>query len=99
MSCPGGFNLATATATTRPPVPFASGEQTLHDLPGDVREAEVAPLEAVGQAGVVDPQEVEERGLEVVDVDGVGGDVHAEVVRRPVGQPGLDAAAGEPGGE
>src|SRR4051794_27477457 len=58
-----------------------SGQDGLDDLAVDVGQAEVATLEAVGQARVVDAQEVQQRGLEVVDVDGVLDDVHRQVVR------------------
>ncbi len=46
----------------------------------DVGQAEVAALEPVGQLRVVDAEQVQDRGLEVVDVDRVLGDVVAEVV-------------------
>ena len=56
-------------------------------------------LELEGQAFVVDAQAVEDRGVEVVDVDGVLDDVVAEVVGLAVDDAGLDAAAGQPDGE
>ena len=40
-------------------------------MPGDVGQAEVAALEAVGEPRVVDAEEAEDRGVEVVDVDDV----------------------------
>ena len=46
-------------------------------MAGDVGQAVVAALEFVGEAFVVDAEEVEEGGLKVVDVDGVFGDVVA----------------------
>ncbi len=57
-----------------------SGDQLRDDLAGDVGQAEVAPLEAVGEPRVVDAEQVEDRGVEVVDVDRVLDDVPAEVV-------------------
>src|SRR6185312_16071222 len=65
----------------------------------DVGEAEVAALEAVGEARVVEAEEVEDGGVEVVDVDGVFGDVEAEVVGFAEGDAGFYTAAGEPIGE
>ena len=44
---------------------------------------------------MVEAHQVEDGGLEVVDVDLVLGDVEAEVVGFAVGDAGLDAAAGE----
>ena len=61
-----------------------------------VGQAVVAALELVRQLLVVDAEQVQDRRLEVVDVDGVLGDVVAEVVGRAVGDARLDAAAGQP---
>ena len=61
--------------------PVRSGQQFFHDLPMDVGEAEVAALEAVGQLGVVEAEQVQERGVQVVDMDLVVGGVEAEIVR------------------
>ncbi len=41
------------------------------------------PWDLVGQSGVVEAEQVEDRRLDVVDVDRVFGDVEAEVVGRP----------------
>ena len=64
--------------------------------PADVGQAEVAALEAVGQLRVVEAEEVEDRGLEVVDVDAVldGRKPNSSVAPRI--RPGFDAAAGHP---
>jgi len=64
-----------------------------------VGQAEVAALEFVGQAFVVDTEQVQDRRLEVVDVDGVFGRVVGEVVGLAVGEAALHAAAGQPDGE
>ena len=48
---------------------------------------------------MVDAQAVEHRGVQVAEVDGVFGDVVAEVVGAAVFDTGLDAGAGEPDGE
>ena len=37
-----------------------------------VGQAEIAALEAVGQLGVVEAEQVQDGGVEVVDVDSVG---------------------------
>ena len=42
----------------------------MHYFAGDVGQAEVAAAEAEGQAFVVDAQAVQDRGVQVVDVDG-----------------------------
>src|SRR3954469_6472713 len=42
---------------------------------------------------------MQDRGVEVVDGDGIGGDVVGKIVSLAVGETGLDASAGEPDGE
>ena len=56
------------------------GEEGFDDVAVDVGEAVVAALEAVGESGVVEAEEVEDGGLEVVDVDFVLSDAEAELV-------------------
>ena len=51
-----------------------------------VGQAEVAALEAVGQLLVVQAEQVQDRRLQVVDVDAVLGDVEAELVGRADGR-------------
>jgi len=73
-----------------------SGEDGFDDVAVDVGEAEIAALEPVGESLVVDAEEVEDGGLEVVHVDGVTDDVHAEVIGFSEGEAGSDAASGHP---
>lgn len=65
----------------------------------DVSEAVVAALELEGEFGVVQTEAMEDGGVEVMDVDGVLGDVVTEVIGGAEGEAGLDAAAGHPDGE
>ena len=80
----------------------------------DVRKAEAAALGGGGEAGVIDAELVQDGGVEVMDVDGTGGefflggidglaigteDVVAVIVGGSVGHTGLNAAAGHPSGE
>ena len=53
-------------------------------LPVHVGQAEVAALVAVGQPLVIEAEQVQDRRLQVVDVDRVLDDVEAEVVGRAV---------------
>ena len=66
------------------PGEHTSGENFFDDLSTHVGEPEIAALETVGQAFVVDPQAVQNSRLEIVDVDGVLDDVVAVVVGFPV---------------
>ena len=71
-------------------------QQRLYHFAVNVREAEVAALEAVGELLVIHAEEVEDGGVEVVDGDGIFGDVPGEVVGGAVGLAAFDAAARHP---
>src|SRR5262245_12517886 len=71
----------------------------MHRITANVRQAEVAAAEIVGEALVVNAEAVEDGGVEVIDVDGVLGDVVAEVIGAAVDNAGLDAGAGKEVGE
>src|SRR5260221_11989188 len=55
-----------------------SGQDVLHDVAVHVGQAEVAALEAVGEALVLDAQQVQHGRLEVVHVHGLLDDVDAQ---------------------
>ena len=60
-----------------------SGEEVANHFPVDVGEAEVSAAGEVGEVGVVEAEEVEDRGPEVVNRGGFVDDVIAEVVVAP----------------
>src|SRR6266542_4234018 len=74
-------------------------QDRLDDVPAHVGQAEVAALEAVDQLRVVDAEQIEHRGVQVVDVDRVLDRGVAELVGGAVGQPAFDPAAGQPEGK
>ena len=65
----------------------------------DVRKAEVPALEPVGESFVVDAEEVQHRGVEVMDMDDVFYGVVSEVVGGAVSDAALNPAARKPGAE
>ena len=65
----------------------------------NIGQAVAAALEFVGESFVIDSQQVQERGVEVVDVQAIAGDVVAEFVGLAVHDAGLHAAAGHPNAE
>src|ERR1043166_5052057 len=75
--------------------PSRSGEHVLHDAAGDVGQAEAATQMTVRQALVVEAHEVEDRRVEVMDVDGVLDRVESVVVGRAEDEAALRAAARE----
>ena len=75
---------------------FGSGEDLSDDLAADVCQAEIAARVAEGQALVIQAQEVQDRGLQIVDVDRVFDDVKTQIVGGAIERARLDAAAGHP---
>src|SRR5436190_23395003 len=62
----------------------------------NVGEAHVAAAEADGQARVIDAEQMEQRGVQVMDFSFAVDGFVAEFVCLAVGESGADAAAGEP---
>ena len=73
-----------------------SGDQVLDDLAVHVGQAEVSAGVAVGELFVVEAEEVEDRGVQVVDVHLVLDGLEPEVVGGAVDVTPFDAAAGHP---
>ena len=79
----------------------ALGEQFFDDVAVDVGEASVDAIVAHAKLGVVDTEEVEDGGVDVVDFG--GGGAHqwfvSPLIALAGGDPALDAAAAHPVGE
>src|SRR5260221_2615241 len=73
-----------------------SSEQRFYHRAMNIGKAEVAPGMMERELFMIEAEQVQDRGLEVVNVDGILDDVKAELVRRAVSQPALHAAAGQP---
>ena len=76
-----------------------SRQHGTHHVPGHVGQAEVSAVVAVGQLGVVQANQVQDRGVQVVDAHAVGHGLEADVVGRAVGHAAADACPGHPHGE
>src|SRR5262249_6117572 len=83
---------ALANQATRLTCP--SRQDALDHVAMHVGEAEVAPAVAERQLLVVDAHQVQDRRVQVMDVDAVLYGVDAQLVGGAVGQAALDAAAG-----
>ena len=66
-----------------------SGDEPVHDIAVDVGQAEVAAIVAEGESLVIQAQQVEDGGMEVMMRDAVLYGVHAEFVGGTVSNPGL----------
>src|SRR3954451_7456630 len=79
---------------------YPSGEDVLDPMRLlDSGEAHVQAAELVGEAVVIDPEAVQDGGVQVAEVDGVLDDVVGEVVGGAVLHAAADAPPGEPDGE
>ena len=73
-----------------------SSEDRLDHFTVNVRQTVLTPLESIGETRVIDAEAVQDRSLEIVDMDGIFGDVEAELVGGPVDQTGFYSPAGHP---
>jgi hypothetical protein len=60
----------------------ASREDLPDQPPAHVSQAEISSLEAVSQRFVIESQQVQNRGVQVRHVDGIGGDLEPEIIAR-----------------
>lgn len=62
-----------------------------------VGESELTALVPVSESLVINAEQVQDRCLPIVNVDGVFDDIIAEVIRLPIGDAGFNTAANHPG--
>ncbi len=74
-------------------------QDVVDDVAVHVGETEVASLMAIGQAFVVDSEEVETGGVKVVDVNFVFDDAKSKLIGGAVGETAFDAATCHPNAE
>ena len=48
------------------------GDDVFYDMSVDIGKAKIAPLVAVGELSMIDPKQVEDGGVEVVNMHGIG---------------------------
>ena len=75
------------------------GEEVFDDVAVDVGEAEVAAGVGVGEFFVIEAEEVEDGGVEVVDGGDIDGGAAAEFVGLAIADAAFDTGAHHPGGE
>src|SRR5689334_10124213 len=73
----------------------SSGQQLLDDFAMNVCQPKITALKAVDQFGVIESQQVQDSGVEVVDVDAVFGCIEAELVGFTDGDARFRAASGQ----
>src|SRR5262245_53066377 len=77
-------------------VSFASGQDSADHISVDVGQTIVAAGMAEREPFVIQAEQMEDRGVEVMHVDPVFGNGNAILVRRPVDDPAFHSAAGQP---
>src|ERR1700747_2159762 len=77
----------------------ASSEHLFHHVTANISQAEIASLEFVRQAQMINAEAMQDGGLQVVDMDGIFENVIGVVVSLADAQAFLDPAAGHPNGE
>ena len=78
------------------PVDKVSGKDVPHHMAMNIGQPIVTPLKFVSEMFVVDSKLVQDRGLKIVDVDGLFHGIHGQFVGSSIRNAGLDAAAGHP---
>jgi hypothetical protein len=76
-----------------------SDQDVLHHFAVHIGQTEIAALEAIGQPGVIEAEEMEDRRLEVVHVDLVFHHPESELIGLPVAEAAAYATAREEEGE
>src|ERR1700754_782521 len=68
--------------------------QPVHHVAGDIRQAEVAPLKAIGELRMIDAHLVQDRRMQIVHIYRIFADVVAQLVRLAISDAALESAAG-----
>src|ERR1700722_14274317 len=76
-----------------------SCEKFVDDVAVDIREAKVAALEAIGQLLVIEAEQMQNGGVQIMHVDFVLAGIEAKIIRSAEGDARLDAAARHPDAE
>ena len=79
-------------------VAMESSQNRLDHIPMHIGQTKIAALIAIRKSFVVIAQAVQNRGIEVVNMHWVAGDVIAVIVGLPVHMSGANSAAGKPHG-
>jgi hypothetical protein len=79
--------------------PLLSGQYIRDDPSAHIRQTKIAALRSVGQSFMIDPEDVQHGGVQIMDFDRRCDGVIAEVVCFAVRMASFYAAAGEPVGK
>src|SRR5665213_1319084 len=72
------------------------GHDVMDDLPGSVGQSEITPAVGIRELQVIDAEQIQNGGVQIVHVGRFLDSFVAEVIRGAVGDAALDAASGHP---
>src|SRR6185295_5335208 len=73
-----------------------SAQNIFNHVPEYIRQAVIAPAKAIRQSRVIDAEQMQDRGVEIVDVDFVFRNGRSDFVGVAIGQSAFDARASQP---
>ena len=76
-----------------------SRENVMYHVSADVRQAKVATAVSIRELFVIEAEEMQDGGMEVVDVDLIFSDLIAVFVCRAIGHASADSGASQPRGK
>src|SRR5262245_58647939 len=71
----------------------------MNNSPGNIRQSEIAARMVIGQLLVVQAEQVQNRGMKIMDVNGLFSDFIAVVVTGAIDEAPFHTAASQPGGK
>ena len=92
----GGAAVSPATGNRAVPVADSLNQNAFHQLAMNIGKAIVPTLEAKRQAGVIDPQQMQQRGVEIVYMHWVLDDIEAKFIGLAMHMARSDAASRQP---
>ena len=78
---------------------FSLADEFFDDMTVNIGEPKMSPLVLEGQSLVVDPQQMQNGCMKVVNMNAAGKNIVAEIIGFALAMTGVDAAAGHPHGE
>ena len=73
-----------------------SREQSLNNFPVNIGQPEVATPVSERQPRVIEPEQMKNRRMEIMDMHFVFGDLHSIIIRLAVDRPASHSSAGQP---
>src|SRR5262249_15002247 len=74
-------------------------ENRLHDISLDIGQTKISTLEFISQPSMINAQTMQDRRIQIVDVNRIARDVIAEIIRLANRDARFDSSAGKPHGK